>query len=163
MGNMLRYTKKSSNLFIVIVPIFSVLFGQIKLLLIIESFLILTFVSSKIVILAFGSPLSQLHTSKFSLTIVIDNFHLLMFINDKFSLTSFALPSFICWCEQMNKFSLTSFHCSRKFNYTADNNFLDTFSLSIHTDQQVLQLVKFFFTHQQITLVKENLLVCNRL
>ena len=45
-----------------------------------------------------------------------------MCINDKFSLTSFSLTSFICWCERINKFSLTSFHCSQQYNYTADEN-----------------------------------------
>ena len=43
-----------------------------------------------------------------------------MCMNDKFSLTSFSLTSFICWCERINKFSLTSFHCSQQYNYTAD-------------------------------------------
>ena len=44
----------------------------------------------------------------------------------------------------MNKFSLTSIHCSQQFNCTADDNFLDKFSLSTHTDEQVLQCAKFF-------------------
>ena len=46
----------------------------------------------------------------------------------------------------MNKFSLTSIniHCSQQFNYTADDNFLDKFSLSTRTDEQVLQCAKFF-------------------
>ena len=35
----------------------------------------------------------------------------------------------------MNKFSLTSIHCSQQFNYTADDNFLDKFSLSARTDE----------------------------
>ena len=66
----------------------------------------------------FCSPeLSRLHTSKFSLTSVIDNVHMLMCMNDKFSLTSF-----IRWCERINKFSLTSFHCSQQYIYTADEN-----------------------------------------
>ena len=26
----------------------------------------------------------------------------------------------ICWCERINKFSLTNFHCSQQYNYTAD-------------------------------------------
>ena len=56
--------------------------------------------------------LSRLHTSKFSLTSVIDNVHMLMCMNPKFSLTSFSLTNFICWCERINKFSLTSFHCT---------------------------------------------------
>ena len=43
-----------------------------------------------------------------------------MCLNAKFSLTSFSLTSFISWCEQINKFSLTSFHCSQQYNYTAD-------------------------------------------
>ena len=59
--------------------------------------------------------------SKFSLTSVIDNVHVLMCMNDKFFLTSFALTSRICWCERINKFSLTSFHCSQQNNYTADD------------------------------------------
>ena len=45
----------------------------------------------------------------------------------------------------MDKFSLTSIHCSQQFNYTADDNFLDKFSLSARTDEQVLQCAKFFF------------------
>ena len=44
----------------------------------------------------------------------------------------------------MNKFSLTSIHCGQKFTYTADDNFLDKFSLSTRTDEQVLQCAKFF-------------------
>ena len=44
----------------------------------------------------------------------------------------------------MNKFSLTSIHCSQQFNYTADDNFLDKFSLSTRTDEQVLQCDNFF-------------------
>ena len=66
--------------------------------------------------------LSRLHTSKFSLTSVIDNVHMLMCMNDKFSLTSLTLTSFTCWCERINKFSLTSFHCSQQYIYTADEN-----------------------------------------
>ena len=66
--------------------------------------------------------LSRLHTSKFSLTSVIDNVQMLMCMNDKFSSTSFSLTSFICWCERINKFSLTSFRCSQQYNYTADEN-----------------------------------------
>ena len=57
--------------------------------------------------------------SKFPLTSVIDNVHMLMCMNNKFPLTSFALTSLICCCEQINKFSLTSFHCSQQNNYTA--------------------------------------------
>ena len=59
-------------------------------------------------------------TSNFSLTSVIDNVHMLMCMNDKFSLTSTAFTSPICWCEGINKFSLTSFHSSQQYNYTAD-------------------------------------------
>ena len=32
-----------------------------------------------------------------------------------------VLPSLISWCERINKFSLTSFHCSQLYNYTADD------------------------------------------
>ena len=64
--------------------------------------------------------LSRLHTSKFSLTSVIDNVDMLMCMNAKFSLTSFSLTSFICWCERINEFSLTSFHGSQQYNYTVD-------------------------------------------
>ena len=115
-----------------------------------------------------SSLLSTLHTSNFSLTRVIDNDHMLMCMNDKFSLTSFTLTSLICWCERINKFSLTSFHCSQQYNSTAGDkkkprgaitvshhenktavrptflNFLDKFSLSTRTDEQVLQCVNVF-------------------
>ena len=110
--------------------------------------------------------------SNFSLTSVIDNVHMLMCMKNKFPLTSFAFTSLICWCERINKFSLTSFHRSQQYNYTADDkntnhgapfsffdhtscknktavrlqflNFLDKFSLSTRTDEQVLQRVNFF-------------------
>ena len=36
-------------------------------------------------------------------------------------LTSFALTSVICWCERINKFSMTSFHCSQPNNYAAND------------------------------------------
>ena len=131
-----------------------------------------------------------------------------MCMNDKFSLISFSLTSFIWWCERINKFSLTSFHCSQQYNYTADENknnheapisFFDhgfrlfderkkvaglwsclcftyaqtylfkSYHASFWTSALVKEKIdKFFFTHQQIKfatskLVKENLLVCNRL
>ena len=70
--------------------------------------------------------LSRLHTSKFSLTSVIDDVHMLMCMNAKFSLTSFSLTSFICWCERINKFSLTSFQCSQQYNYTVDEKTITT-------------------------------------
>ena len=37
-------------------------------------------------------------------------------------LTNFALTGLICWCERANKFSLTSIHCSQRYNDTADDN-----------------------------------------
>ena len=55
------------------------------------------------------------------MTSASDNFHKLMCTNDKFSLTGLALISLICWCERINKFSLTSLHCSQQYKYTADN------------------------------------------
>ena len=47
-------------------------------------------------------------------------------MNAKFSLTSFSLTSFICWCERINKFSLTNFHCSQQYNYTVDEKKITT-------------------------------------
>ena len=47
-------------------------------------------------------------------------------MNAKFSLTSFSLTSFICWCEQINKFSLTRFHCVQQYNYTVDEKKITT-------------------------------------
>ena len=73
-----------------------------------------------------GEKESRLHTSKFSLTSVIDNVHMLMCMNAKFSLTSFSLTSFIFWCERINKFSLTNFHCSQQYNYTVDEKKITT-------------------------------------
>ena len=49
-----------------------------------------------------------------------------MCMNAKFSLTSFSLTSFICWCERINKFSLTSFQCSQQYNYTVDEKTITT-------------------------------------
>ena len=102
------------------------------------------------------------------MTSVSDNFHKLMCTSDKFSLTSFALISLICWCERINKFSLTSLHCSQQYKYTADNkkscchpplqrvviknktaarpqflHFLDKFSMSTLAQDQFLQCVNF--------------------
>ena len=53
--------------------------------------------------------LSTLQTSKFSMTSVRDKFYkfyLLVCMSNKFSLTSFALTSFICSCERINKLTL---------------------------------------------------------
>ena len=119
--------------------------------------------------------LSRLHTSNFSLTSVIDNVDMLICTNDMFSLTSFAFASLICWCERINKFSLTSFHCSQQYNYTADDiktnhrapfSFFGhgscknktavrlQFSLSTCTNEQVLQCVNFPW---QVHLSRKNL------
>ena len=49
-----------------------------------------------------------------------------MCMNAKFFLTGFSLTSFICWCERINKFSLTSFHCSQQYNYTVDEKKITT-------------------------------------
>ena len=109
--------------------------------------------------------LSPAKTTKFSLTSSLVAFLARVYDEQVFS-QQFSLTSFNCWCVQLNKFSLTSFICScvrhkwtsfsltrslvQKLAWPAfEQGSLSGKNLSIYV----------VHAHEQIKLVKENLVV----